>query len=410
MTLFLCSMRILFVNNVYNRLSTGKIVADIHHSLISRGYDSYVCYARGPKVQEKHVFRFSWDFYARINTLRGRLTGVLYGGCFISTMRLIRFIKKTHPDVVNLHCINDSSVNIYRLLRFLSSASIKTVITLHAEFFYTGNCGHAYSCEKWKTGCFNCNQLHQLHSLFDNTRVSWNRMMEAISSFGTNDLVFTSVSPWLKSRAIQNPIIGKFKHFVTLNGVDVNAFTRQPYSLKDKSTIGLSNNHVIMYVTSSFPSVAKGGNFILQLAERLPNVSIIVLGEYSSTIKIPNNIIPIGRVLDRNCMAKYYSIADITIVVSKAETFSMPVAESLCCGTPVVGFKAGGPESICLKDYCVFVPYGDMDSLENAIRSTLKKDYDSTEIMHQAHNLYSKEQMAASYIGVYQEIVRNEIS
>lgn len=398
------------MNNVYNRLSTGKIVADIHHSLISQGYDSYVCYARGPKVKEKHVLRFSWDLYAKINTLRGRLTGILYGGCLISTIRLIRFIKKIHPDVVNLHCINDSSVNIYRLLQYLSSANIKTVITLHAEFFHTGNCGHAYSCEKWKKGCFNCNQLHQLHSLFDNTQISWRRMMDAISSFGTDNLIFTSVSPWLKSRAIQNQIVGKYKHFVTLNGVDVNSFTRKPYSLKDKTEVGLSEHPVIMYVTSSFPSVAKGGNFVLQLAKRMPDMDILVLGEYDRTQQLPHNIIPMGRVLDRNRMALFYSMADITLVVSKAETFSMPVAESLCCGTPVVGFEAGGPESICLKDYCIFVPFGKMDSLEDAIRKTLQKDYNHAEIICRAHSLYSKEQMTASYIDVYQRIVGHEIS
>jgi glycosyltransferase involved in cell wall biosynthesis len=37
----------------------------------------------------------------------------------------------------------------------------------------------------------------------------------------------------------------------------------------------------------------------------------------------------------------------------------MIVAESLCCGTPVVGFKAGGPESIAIDDYCVFVQFLD---------------------------------------------------
>ncbi len=33
----------------------------------------------------------------------------------------------------------------------------------------------------------------------------------------------------------------------------------------------------------------------------------------------------------------------------------MVTAESLCCGTPVVGFTAGGPESIAIDAFSNFV-------------------------------------------------------
>ena len=51
-------------------------------------------------------------------------------------------------------------------------------------------------------------------------------------------------------------------------------------------------------------------------------------------------------------------------VLSKFESFSMPVLESLCCDTPVYRFKAGGSESICpqeMRDN--FVDNGDIDAL-----------------------------------------------
>ena len=41
-------------------------------------------------------------------------------------------------------------------------------------------------------------------------------------------------------------------------------------------------------------------------------------------------------------LAEYYSLVDVTVITSFHETFSMVVAESLSCGTPIVGFKAGG--------------------------------------------------------------------
>ena len=42
----------------------------------------------------------------------------------------------------------------------------------------------------------------------------------------------------------------------------------------------------------------------------------------------------------------------------------MIVAESLCCGTPVVGFKAGAPEQITIKEYSEFSEFGNIEILK----------------------------------------------
>ena len=122
-------MIILQINNVYDRLSTGKIVADLHREYTARGIDSYVSYARGPMVAQPHVQKFNWEFYAHINKIRAYLTGILYGGNIISTLKLFSQIKRIKPDIVHLHCINDDSVNIYWLLKFLKKKGIRTVVT-----------------------------------------------------------------------------------------------------------------------------------------------------------------------------------------------------------------------------------------------------------------------------------------
>mgnify|MGYP000949492470 CR=1 FL=1 len=54
----------------------------------------------------------------------------------------------------------------------------------------------------------------------------------------------------------------------------------------------------------------------------------------------------------------------------------MVCAESLSCGTPVVGFKAGGPESIGLADYCEFVEYPNLDKLQDCVMNWIDKKID----------------------------------
>ena len=58
----------------------------------------------------------------------------------------------------------------------------------------------------------------------------------------------------------------------------------------------------------------------------------------------------------------------------------MFVAESLCCGTPVVGFKAGAPEQIAIKDYSNFVPWGDIGALTTELELWLSKSFDKANI------------------------------
>ena len=86
----------------------------------------------------------------------------------------------------------------------------------------------------------------------------------------------------------------------------------------------------------------------------------------------------------------------------------MITAESLCCGTPVVGFEAGGPESIAIKKYTQFVQYGDISLLNNAIHSTLKMRYNKEDISFEAASIYSKERMSSSYLKVYNDLLVKE--
>lgn len=65
-------------------------------------------------------------------------------------------------------------------------------------------------------------------------------------------------------------------------------------------------------------------------------------------------------------LAKYYSMADYFIMCSQRETYSMTCAEALCCGTKVIAFKCGAPETV-FTQYAEFFEYGDLMGLENCL-------------------------------------------
>lgn len=83
----------------------------------------------------------------------------------------------------------------------------------------------------------------------------------------------------------------------------------------------------------------------------------------------------------------------------------MVCAESLCCGTPVIGFKAGGPETIALPDYSRFVDYGDIDALKDVLMDELNKRREKEFVAEQSKAIYDKSIMAEEYLRVYKSLL-----
>lgn len=402
-------MKILQVNSVYSKGSTGKIVHDIHTEVQRRGFDSVVCYGRGEHIVEPNLYKICPEWYSKLNNLWSRITGVMYGGLWFSTYKLKRIIEREKPDIVHLHCINGYFVNIYKIIIYLNRRKIKTVLSLHAEFMHTANCGHAFECERWKIGCGHCPRLKQeTKSLFfDGTHRSWKLMKQAFDGFGDN-LIVTSVSPWLENRASQSPILSNVRHVTVLNGLDTTVF--KLYDKKDcrKQFDIPVDKKVIFHATPSFSAdknSLKGGWYVCELAKQMPDVLFVIAGSYADGLSVSANVRLLGRVSNQVDLAKLYSSADMTVLTSKRETFSMVTAESLCCGTPVVGFKAGAPEEIALQEYSRFVEYGDMDALKNAVIKILDMNFERQYICDKAKEKYAKEKMTEAYIEVYKEQV-----
>lgn len=399
-------VKIMQINVVYGKGSTGKIVFDIHSECKKNNIESVVYYGRGAISNDINVHKVAPELIMKIQSLNSRVTGYAYSGCFVSTNRLLKAILDEKPDIVHLHCINGYFVNIYKILEFLKLNKIRTVLTLHAEFMYTAGCGYSLDCEKWKTGCGNCPQRNKERPktwLFERSAQEWQMMKKAFENF--EDIIIVSVSGWLYDRAIQSPFMKDKKSMIIFNGVDTtNIFKPTDYSqIKKKHNI--VNEKIILHVTPDFNSPIKGGNYVIDIAKRLinKNIKIIIVGYNGKTDDLPKNVIPVKHTQDQLELASYYSMADLTLLTSRRETFSMVCAESLSCGTPVVGFQAGAPETIAIKEYSEFLKFGDVASLEKSIIRWLnKKSEFSNRISVDANIIYSKENMFNKYRDLYE--------
>lgn len=412
-------MRVCQINTVYAQGSTGRIVQDLHQGMKRRGIESYVCYPVPNHVPpEKGVSTFSNRFLNMASAAWRRLTGDIFGGARLQTHRLLRQLDRLRPDLVQLHCINGNNINVRRLLTYLAQNRIKTVLTLHAEFMYTGGCGHALECERYQTGCGSCPYLGGAvpSVLFDRTHKTWLDFQSCYRKFEKGQLQVIAVSGWLCDRARQAPLLTDFPIETIENGIDTRVFRTCDYkSLKKR--LGLGEEKVILHVTAAFDGVHethKGGTVITRLAKRLSGkpCRVIIAANYGSPDGLPDNAVYFGRSASAAELAQLYSLADLCVVTSRRETFSMVCAESLSCGTPVVGFEAGAPERIALPAYSSFVPYGDEEQLYAAVCQMLTRKRATPDmaqrISEEARAVYSRERMVDRYLKVYERMLGEE--
>ena len=231
-------MKVLLIDVNCKHSSTGKIVYDLYAALNRQGHTAAVCYGRGPLVKEPDIFKFGLDAETWLHALLTRITGLTGYFSPISTMRLLRFIKRFQPDVVHIHELHAYFVNIGPVMRYLKAHNIKTVWTFHCEFMYTGKCGHANDCEKWKTQCGPCPQLHEYPKslFFDFTKKMFEDKKKWFTGF--DNLTIVTPSQWLANRVKQSFL--KVKNIqVIRNGVDTaNIFYPRDYaSIKVKHNL-----------------------------------------------------------------------------------------------------------------------------------------------------------------------------
>jgi glycosyltransferase involved in cell wall biosynthesis len=149
---------------------------------------------------------------------------------------------------------------------------------------------------------------------------------------------------------------------------------------------------------------------VLELAQRNPNAGIVfvMVGVEQMPKQIPSNVRMIPRIFDQSLLAKYYSLADVLLLTSTKETFSMVSAESLACGTPVIGFDSGAPKEVALPGFGEFVPYSDLEALESLLLRVKAGEatfMSSTECEQFARVRYSKDSMVKAYESIYRQLI-----
>jgi putative colanic acid biosynthesis glycosyltransferase len=370
-------MKILIVDVNFSSSSTGRLVESLYNLLEGRGHSVKACYGRNTKHKQIEGIKISHDLEVFTHVGLTRLTGFTGSFSPFATSKLIKIIENFKPDLVHLHELHGYYINYPAIVRYLKEREIPTVWTFHCEFMYTGKCGYAYNCEQWQSECVRCPQLHAYPSswFFDQTNFMFNEKKTLFEDF--KKLRIATPSEWLADR-VRKSFLSEKKIDVVYNGIDTENIFIPSDSTLIKDRLGIKTKYVVLSVAPDLMSERKGGKWVLEIAKNLfmKDITFVMVGVDGPHDISMSNIISLPRITDQKKLAEYYSMADVLLLTSQKESFSLVCAESLACGTPIIGFEAGAPSEVAPAGYGYFVPYGDIDSIcdsliENFERASL---------------------------------------
>ncbi len=384
-------MKVLLIDVNCKNSSTGKIVYDLYTYFNTHNNIASVCYGRGKKINEKNIYKFGIDIETYLHAFLSRVTG--YNGCFsyFSTKRLIKYIDNFKPDIIHIHELHAYFVNIKTLIEYIKRKKIPVIWTFHCEYMYTGKCGYAYDCEKWKKECCKCPALKDYPKslFFDKTKKMFNNKKQMLL-----DLDFTIITPseWLANRVRQSFLKNK-KILVIHNGIDTDKIfyirnKKEIDYLYDKYRIDKTKK-LIISVAPNIMSKIKGGKTVLEIAKEMNEFQFILVGT-TETKKYSNNVLLIKKINDQNELARLYSLSDLFLICSKKENFPTTCIEAMSCGLPVVGIDEGGTKETVPNPYGLFVK-NNISELKNAIYYQINKNFNKDCVSNMAVKLYSKD-------------------
>lgn len=336
-------MKVLQVNAVYGHGSTGVIVRDIERLCVQTGIISYVA---SPDVNVKKANRgylIGNVFDHKLHALLSRIAGKQAYFSRWATKRLLAYIDKIKPDIVHLHNLHSNYIHLNMLLGYLAKKNIRTVITLHDCWFYTGGCFHytADVCSKWLERCGNCPKRRKdtpafLYDASASILADRKKYLLAIPR-----LTVTGVSEWISNEAIRT-FLANCPIVTIHNGVDLTVF--KPTSSDIRNRLGLADKYVILGPASKWLQPVNK-HVLDYFVEHMQSDEVLLLfGATDPSLQMSKNVRLYGYTKNREELAALYTCADVFVNTTREDSLSLINVEAQACGTPVVSFDATGPK------------------------------------------------------------------
>lgn len=400
-------MRIVQINAIVGRQSTGVIVRDLHNLCRVNNLDSYVIagYDRENNLADDYTYQVNSAFGKKIHAFVNRVFGKQAYWSFPTTKDVILLLDKIKPDIVHLHNLHNNYLYLNGLLAYLARNNIATVITMHDCWYFTGGCTHftRANCMRWKQKCGHCPQKKSINTWFIDAS---ERVLADRKKFlsGISKLYMVGVSNWMTAQASKSVIEGA--HYLTIhNGVDTEIFKYRSSNVREKFDIK-KNDFVVLAPAIKWYN-ANNRQLLIELTRGLEGkCRIVFFGCAQKEESLSANVVQVGYIRNPIELAELYSASDVFVNCTHEDSLPFANMEPQACGTPVVTFdNTGATETV--DGVCGFAVQ--TDSVDLMIEKILEiksrgRAFYSESCVSWVEKEFNKERNYSKYIDLYKDI------
>jgi glycosyltransferase involved in cell wall biosynthesis len=366
------------------------------------GIVSYVAWGRGRKPENNYEISIEDNVGIKFHGIYTRITDKTGFASRRATIQFIKKLREISPDIIHLHNIHGYFINIEILFDYIRENKIKVIWTLHDCWTFTGHCAYfdMIGCEKWKTGCYECQQKESYPSsqLTDNSIWNYQKKKELFTGL---DIRIITVSKWLAT-LVKKSFLREYPIEVINNGIDLDVF--KPTESDFRKKYNLLDKFIILGVASEWTE-RKGLKDFIKLAKLLDNkYAIVIVGLTKKQKKeVGERILGFSRSNNAKELVEIYSAADLFLNASVEETMGMTTVEAMACGTAPIVYDATALPEVMGVETSRIVPKHDIDRVIEIIKVS-KQDRKTNNYFIKIASLYDKRKKFMQYIDLYRKV------
>lgn len=340
-------MKILHISSRDCAGGAGRAAYRLHEALVGAGIDSRILCRRktsdDPRVRTSGENNLIQDLVEKATPVlerwlrkwTGNPTGSTWSFGLIPNL-LVDLINSSDADVVHLHWVGDG----YLPVRSVAKIKKPIVWTLHDLWPILG-VGHYDDADPTARA--------RLFTL------NWEAIMEDYKrlKMGSLPIQVVGPSPWVIEEMARRANRPAWTGRVIPYGLDTEVFApMDPSGLRKELGLDDGSPVVVFGALGATTSPRKGADLLQDvlrvLAGRRSDLQIVVFGDrpHDHIDAHGFRLIRMGSIASDARLAEVYSAGDVFLFPSREETFGQTASEALSCGTPVVGFRAAGQQSV----------------------------------------------------------------
>ena len=374
-------MNVAIINTLAKTGSTGKIAYAFQQYLKSLGHNAYVFYGRPDEqvtAAEKDIIRIGNNFEWKTHAFLSRITGMQGIYSHAASMKMLKTFDELEIQAVCMFNLHGYYLNFPMLFEYRGKKKLPCEYVMLDEYPFLGKCAYSFDCDKFITECKNCQHLEDYpKSLWiDNSTKMFCIKREAYKLAPQCTFVGTA---YTVERAKRSAITKNCKFGIADEAIDLKNVYYPRDTSRLRKELKISARKKVVVTVTPYPNERKGGKYFLEAAKRLESNEEIVfvhVGFEANVSECPSNYIPIRYVKNQNLLAEYYSLGDLFVHTSIAETIPAAILEALACGTPIMGFNSSGIPYSADAEHGVFVEPRNVDKMVEIIEQVPQKDED----------------------------------